>query len=73
MAIINKYCVKAIEFAKTLNPNIKIESGINWIWACGFKSKEDAKSFDNYCENNNCKTRGIYSGSEIGSYDVRFR
>ena len=73
MAIIDKSCVNAIEFAKTVNPDIKIENGINWIWAYGFKSREDAKKFDDYCNNNNCETRGIYSGSLKGTYDVRFR
>jgi hypothetical protein len=73
MAYIDSSCVKAIEFAKTLNPNIIIENGINWIWAYGFKSNEDAKKFDNYCVNNNCETRGVYSGSTKGTYDVRFR
>jgi len=73
MAIIDKSCVKAIEFAKTLNSDIKIENGINWIWAYGFKSREDAKKFDDYCNNNNCETRGVYSGSLKGTYDVRFR
>jgi hypothetical protein len=42
---IDSSCVKAIEFAKTLNSDIKIENGINWIWAYGFKSREDAKKF----------------------------
>ena len=73
MAIIDKSCVKAIEFAKTLNPNIKIDNGINWIWAYGFTSKENAQQFDNYCNSNNCETRGVYSGSIKGTYDVRFR
>ena len=73
MAIIDKSCVKAIEFAKTLNPDIRIDNGINWIWAYGFESKEDATKFDNFCNNNNCETRGIYSGSLKGTYDVRFR
>lgn len=73
MAIIDKSCVKAIEFAKTLNSDIKIDNGINWIWAYGFKSKEDATQFNNYCENNGCETRGVYNGSVKGTYDVRFR
>ena len=73
MALIDASCVKAIEFAKALNSNIKIDNGINWIWACGFESKEDATKFDNFCENNNCETRGVYCGSVKGTYDVRFR
>ena len=73
MAYIDSSCVKAIEFAKTLNPEIKIENGINWIWAYSFKSKEDAEKFNNFCCNNNCETRGIYSGSIKGTFDVRFR
>jgi hypothetical protein len=73
MAIINTSCVKAIEFAKTLNPNIKIDNGINWIWAYGFTSKENATKFDNFCKNNNCETRGVYSSTTKGIYDVRFR
>jgi hypothetical protein len=73
MAYIDSSCVKAIEFAKTLNPNIKIDNGINWIWAYGFTSNEDANKFNKYCENNNCETRGVYSGSVKGTYDVRFR
>ena len=72
MAHIDSSCVKAIEFAKTLNPEIQIDNGINWIWAYGFTSKQDAESFDKFCCSNNCETRGVYSGSN-GTYDVRFR
>jgi hypothetical protein len=73
MAYIDASCTKAIEFAKSLNPDITISNGINWIWAYGFTSKQDAESFDKYCNNNNCETRGVYSGSIKGTYDVRFR
>lgn len=73
MAYIDSSCVKAIEFAKTLNPEIKIDNGINWIWAYGFTSKKDAHEFDIFCCNNNCETRGVYKGSVEGTYDVRFR
>ena len=73
MAVIDSSCVKAIEFAKTLNPDIKIDNGINWIWAYGFTSIENAKKFNKFCCNNNCETRGVYSGSVKGTYDVRFR
>ena len=73
MANIDSFCVKAIAFAKTLNPTINIENGINWIWAYGFTSKEDAEKFDNYCDNNGRETRGVYSGSVKGTFDVRFR
>jgi hypothetical protein len=71
--VYDQNCVKAIEFAKKLNPNIKIDSGINWIWALGFTSNEDAKSFDDFCTKNSCETRGVYNGSVEGTYDVRFR
>ncbi len=73
MAYIDTHCTKAIEFAKSINPNIKIDNGINWIWAYGFTSKEDATKFDDYCTSNGCETRGVYSGSTQGTYDVRFR
>ena len=73
MAYIDSSCIKAIEFAKTLNPNIKIDNGINWIWAFGFTSKEKAEEFDKFCCNNGCETRGVYSGDKIETYDVRFR
>jgi len=73
MAIIDTACAKAIEFAKALNPEIIISNGINWIWAYGFKSKEEATKFDDFCRNNNCETRGVYSGKIAGTYDVRFR
>lgn len=36
--VIDKYCDNAIEFAKTIEPDIKISWGINWIWAYGFKT-----------------------------------
>ena len=68
MAHINNACTKAIEFAKSINPEIQISNGINWIWAYGFKSMEDAKKFDDYCCSNGCETRGVY-----GNQDVRFR
>ena len=29
MAIVDEHCKKAIEFAKELNPEIKIDNGIN--------------------------------------------
>lgn len=73
MAYIDKSCTQAIEFAKLINPTIKIDNGINWIWAYGFISKEDATKFDDYCTSNGCETRGVYSGSIPGTYDVRFR
>jgi len=72
MAIIDIHCQQAIEFAKTINPDIIIENGINWIWAMGFKSHEDAKKFDEYCISNGCETRGVYDGGN-GTADVRFR
>lgn len=72
MAIVDEHCKKAIEFAKELNPEIKIDNGINWIWAYGFKTIEDAKKFDSFCCSNGCETRGVYGG--LGkTYDVRFR
>lgn len=73
MAIIDSSCEKAIIFAKEINPNINIDNGINWIWASPFLSNEDAKKFDDYCNNNNCETRGVYSGDIKGTYAVRFR
>lgn len=73
MAYIDNSCIKAIEFAKILNPDITIDNGINWIWATPFLSKEDANKFDDYCENNNCETRGVYPGDTKGTYAVRFR
>lgn len=72
MAIIDTSCELAINFAKTLNPDIEISNGINWIWANGFKSKEHAEEFDKYCNNNNCETRGVY-GDASTNYAVRFR
>ena len=73
MATIDHACEKAIEFAKEINPNITIDNGINWIWATPFMSKEDANKFDNFCCNNGCETRGVYSGDTAGTYAVRFR
>lgn len=73
MAIIDSSCAKAIEFAKALNSDIKIDNGINWIWAYGFTSREDAEQFNNYCNSNGCETRGVYTGSVVKTYDVRFR
>lgn len=72
MAIIDSYCEKAIEFAEILNPDIKISYGINWIWAYGFKTNEDAQKFDDFCTSNGCETRGVYNGHD-NTYDVRFR
>ncbi len=72
MAIIDLYCEKAIDFAKTLNPDIKIDSGINWIWASGFNTNEEAEKFDNFCTSNGCETRGVYQRDE-NTFDVRFR
>ena len=54
-------------FVKTLNPNVTISFGINWVWVKGFKSKEEAQKFVDYCENNNGETRGVEGN------DVRFR
>ena len=73
MAYIDSSCAKAIEFAKSIEPDIKIDNGINWIWAYDFTSKRNAEEFDKFCENNNCETRGIYNGSAKGTYAVRFR
>lgn len=70
--VIDKYCDNAIEFAKTIEPDIKISWGINWIWAYGFKTSEDATKFDNYCTSNGCETRGVYNNND-GTADVRFR
>ena len=56
MAIIDSSCEKAIIFAKEINPNINIDNGINWIWASPFLSNEDAKKFDDYCNNNNLES-----------------
>ena len=72
MAVIDIHCAKAIEFAKTINPDIKISNGCNWIWAFSFKTREDAKKFDDFCESNGCETRGVY-GNQDGTADVRFR
>jgi hypothetical protein len=72
MAHIDNSCTKAIEFAKSINPEIKIDNGCNWIWATGFISKEDAKKFDDYCCANGCETRGVYSGQN-NTANVRFR
>jgi hypothetical protein len=72
MAHIDSCCTKAIEFAKTINPDIKIDNGINWIWAYGFKSYEDADKFDQYCTSNGCETRGVYTNQDKTA-DVRFR
>lgn len=72
MAHIDTSCINAIEFAKSINPDIKIDNGCNWIWAYGFKSREDAKLFDDYCCSNGCETRGVY-GNQNGTADVRFR
>ena len=72
MAFVDSSCVKAIEFAKTLNPNITIDNGINWIWAYGFTSYVDAEKFNAFCCDNNCETRGVYPSNK-GTYDVRFR
>ena len=73
MAYIDTSCTKAIEFAKSINPDIKIDNGINWIWAYGFKSSEDATKFDDYCCSNGCETRGVYNNNSDGTADVRFR
>lgn len=72
MARIDSYCTKAIDFAKTINPDIKIDNGINWIWAYGFKSNDDGEKFDNFCTSNGCETRGVYHNQD-GTCDVRFR
>jgi hypothetical protein len=72
MAYIDSSCTKAIEFAKSINPEIKISNGINWIWAYGFKTREDASKFDDFCTSNGCETRGVY-GNSNGTADVRFR
>lgn len=72
MACIDVHCDKAIEFAKSINSDIKISNGCNWIWASGFKSREDAKRFDDFCCSNGCETRGVY-GNVDGTADVRFR
>ena len=68
--------LKAIEFAKTVNSNIEVDPGINWIWLYGFASKQDAEKFDTFCSNNNYETRGVYPTSfhqRPGEYAIRFR
>ena len=59
-------------FAKQLNPNVKCESGINWNWAYGFSSYDQAKEFDTYCNKHGLETRGVYRNSN-GTADVRYR
>lgn len=73
MAYIDNACVKAIEFVKSIEPDIVIDNGINWIWAIGFSSKDKAEKFDSFCCNNGCETRGVYFKSDSDSYAVRFR
>lgn len=64
---------KAVEYAKSLNPNIQFSSGINWHWMHGFSSTEEAKQFDKQCrEVFNLETRGVYTNAN-GTADVRFR
>lgn len=71
MAVIDNACSLAIDFAKTLNPNVEISNGINWIWATGF-ANDDAKRFNSFCINNGCETRGLYPQQD-GTVNVRFR
>lgn len=74
MAYIDKYCERAIEVAKEIEPSIIIDNGINWIWACGFKQKEDAEKFDKFCCDNGCETRGVYAPfRKDTTWSVRFR
>lgn len=67
--------VDAEAFAKSLNPDVIVSSGINWNWITGFKSREEADKFDNYCNKQGLETRGVYSNSNSSplTYDVRFR
>lgn len=50
-----------------------IEEGINWTWACGFKTQEDAQKFLIHFPE--MESRGIYPGLSNGIriFDVRFR
>jgi hypothetical protein len=63
---------EAIAAAKQLDPDVRVSPGINWNWVYGFKTRELAEQFDDYCLESGLETRGIYYGGS-GTYDVRFR
>jgi hypothetical protein len=49
-----------------------IDLGINWTWALGFKTKELAQQFNQWCQENFYETRGVYP-SKDGTASVRYR
>ena len=36
-----------------------LDRGINWYWAVGFKTEEQAQAFEMYAIRNGCETRGV--------------
>lgn len=52
-----------------------IDCGINWDWAVGFKTKEQAQAFETYAIRNGCETRGVCEDkhNKKACYSVRFR
>lgn len=60
-------------FVANLNKGIVLEDGINWSFADGFVSKEDADQFVTKCNELGIESGEPVCSNKYGIYHVRFR